>query len=190
MGWRFAPAQRGSLRLMRRAWFAAVLVLASLAVVPALAQARTGVEGTVLDTTCETGCQPPCPPPPSCRAVVPCPQPGAGASIVCPLHRAPVVCTDGGANVCPPPPIVYPPYEGDGATVLVRRAGSPQVLLRLPVEAGAFEARLTPGRYVLRAHVALPCWTGDRETIEVEAGQVTPALLEVNDGCVVHPDAS
>lgn len=179
---------------MRRAWFAAVLALLALAVAPALAQARTGVEGTVLDTTCETGCQPGCPPPPSCRAAQPCPQPGAaqpgaGASIVCPLHRAQVFCTVGSASSCPPPPILYPPYEGDGATVLVRRAGSTHVLMRLPVEEGGFHARLGPGRYVLRAHVALPCWTGNREAIEVTAGHLTPVVLQVNDGCVVHPDS-
>ncbi len=174
---------------MRRAWFAAVLALVALAAVPALAQARAraGVEGIVLDTTCETGCQPPCPPPPSCRAKVACPQ-GAGASIVCPLHRAPAFCTEASPSICPPPPIVYPPYEGDAATVLVRRAGAAKAMMSLPVEGGHFDAHLGPGRYVLRAHVGLPCWTGTRAVIEVEAGHLTPVTLEVSDGCVVHPD--
>lgn len=172
-----------------------VLVLVVLAALPALAQAQShpssGVRGTVLDTTCETGCQPPCPPPPTCREAavgVPCPQ--AGASIVCPMLRVPSVCTQTG---CPPPPIElpeFPPYAGDAATVLVRRAGSARVLGRVPVEDGHFTAHLAPGRYVLRAHVAEPCWTGNRQVVEVEAKRWVPLVLRVADGCVVHPDGA
>jgi hypothetical protein len=119
--------------------------------------------------------------------VVPCPQ-AAGASIVCPLLRAPDFCTQAG---CPPPPIElpdYPPYEGESGTVLVRRAGSAQVLGRVPVEAGRFTAHLAPGRYVLRAHVAEPCWTGNRQVVEIEADRWIPLVLRVGNGCVAHPD--
>lgn len=114
----------------------------------------------------------------------------AGASIVCPLHPRPLalVCTQAG---CPEPPVVeYPPYEGTAATVLVRRTGSSQMLMRLPVNEGHFDARLAPGRYVLRAHVGLPCWTGTRQTVTVEAGRFATAVLQVSDGCVVHPDGA
>jgi hypothetical protein len=114
----------------------------------------------------------------------------AGASIVCPLQPrpAPLVCTQAG---CPEPPLIeYPPYEGSAATVLVRRAGAAQVLIRVPVNEGRFTALLTPGRYVLRAHVGLPCWTGTRQLVTVEAGRFAPVALQVNDGCVVHPDGA
>jgi hypothetical protein len=73
--------------------------------------------------------------------------------------------------------------------VLVRRAGSAKVLGRVPVRGGHFAMRLAPGRYVLRAHVALPCWTGNRQVVDVEAGRFVPVVLRVNDGCVAHPDA-
>ncbi len=175
---------------MRRMALSALAVLLTLGLVSPAAQAKppSGVEGTVLDTTCEAGCQPECPPPPSCRAAkVACPQPGAGASIVCPLHRAPLVCTEAG---CPPPPVEtpeFPPYEGEAATVLIRRAGSAGVLGRVAVEAGHFRAHLAPGRYVLRAHVAEPCWSGNRQVVEVEAGRWIPVVLRVANGCVVHP---
>jgi hypothetical protein len=79
---------------------------------------------------------------------------------------------------------------GCGATVLVRRTGSAQMLMRLPVNEGHFHARLAPGRYVLLAHVGLPCWTGTRQTVTVEAGRFATAVLQVNDGCVVHPDGA
>lgn len=163
---------------MRRGLIVVAAALVALALVPALAQAKpdSGVRGTVLDTTCETGCLPPCPR-------------GAGASIVCPLQSpAPLVCTAAG---CPPPPVEtpeYPPYEGNAATVLVRRAGSATVLGRVPVEAGRFTAHLAPGRYVLRAHVAEPCWTGNRQVVEIEAKRWIPLVLRVGDGCVAHPD--
>ncbi|HEY1854492.1 MAG TPA: hypothetical protein VGG40_07880 [Solirubrobacterales bacterium] len=182
---------------MRRVTLAAISVLLALALVPALVLAKpgsgarpgSGVRGTVLDTTCETGCVPECPPPPSCRRVeVACPQ-QAGASIVCPLHPRPLVCTQAG---CPPPPVEtpdFPPYEGTAATVLIRRTGSAKVLGRVPVSGGRFTAHLGPGRYVLRAHVAEPCWTGNREVVEVEAGRWIPLVLRVGDSCVAHPGA-
>jgi hypothetical protein len=178
---------------MRRSWVAAVSVLVALAVAPAMvpaAQPSSGVRGTVLDTTCETGCEPECPPPPSCRAtaVVPCPQ-GASTSIVCPLLRAPDVCTQATAG-CPPPPVEtpdFPPYEGEAATVLVRRAGAAKVLGRAPVAGGRFTAHLAPGRYVLRAHVAEPCWSGNRQVVEIEAKRWIPLVLRVANGCVAEP---
>ena len=144
----------------------------------------------MLDTTCETGCQPSCPPPPSCRAAaVTCPQPqAAGASIACPLLRAPAVCTQAPAG-CPPPPTElpdFPPYEGEAATVLVRRAGTAKVLGRVQVEGGRFTAHLPPGRYVLRVHVAEPCWTGNRQVVEVDAGRWIPAVLKVSNSCATH----
>jgi hypothetical protein len=175
-------------------------LVAAVAVVLALvfassataAQPSSGVRGTVLDETCGAVCQPECPPPPSCRVVAPCPQQGAGASIVCPLFRsAPLVCTQGAVG-CPPPPIetpAFPPYEGTAATVLVRRAGTAKVLGRVPVEAGRFTAHLGPGRYVLRAHVAESCWTGNRQVVEIEADRWIPLVLHVANGCVAHPDA-
>jgi len=180
---------------MKRMWVAAVSAFLALALAPALARGApdSGVRGAVLDTTCETGCVPPCPPPPSCRAAVPCPLPqGAGASIVCPLQRpAPLLCTQAAVG-CPPPPVElpeYPPYEGEAGTVLVRKAGTAKVLGRVPVSAGRFEAHLAPGRYVLRAHVAEPCWSGNRQVVEIEAGRWVPLVLRVGNGCVAHPDA-
>lgn len=183
---------------MRRSTISAVAVFVALALLPAAASAQakpdSGVRGTVLDTTCEAVCQPPCPPPPSCRAaeVVPCPLPdAAGASIVCPLLRAPEVCTQA-ATGCPPPPIElpdFPPYEGEAATVLVRRAGSAKVLGRVPVAGGRFTAHLAPGRYVLRAHVDEPCWTGNRQVVEIEAKRWIPLVLRVANGCVADPDS-
>lgn len=89
-----------------------------------------------------------------------------------------------------PGPIEYPPHEGTAATVLVRRAGAAQVLMRVPVNEGHFTALLQPGRYVVRAHVGLPCWTGSRQIVTVEAGRFASTVLRVNDGCVVHPDAT
>jgi hypothetical protein len=175
---------------MRRGLVAAVLALLALALVPALVLAKpsSGVHGTVLDTTCGAGCEVECPPPPACRGPQVC-APQAGTSIVCPLHsRAPLVCTEAG---CPPPPVEtpeYPRYEGEAATVLVRRAGSAKVLGRVAVEAGRFTAHLAPGRYVLRAHVAEPCWTGNRQVVEIEAGRWIPLVLRVANGCVAHPD--
>jgi hypothetical protein len=163
--------------------------LALVFVPAALAQPNSGLRGTVLDTTCSVGCGVECPPPPSCRGAQIC-APMAGASIVCPLQPrpAPLACTQAG---CPEPPLVeYPPYEGTAATVLVRRAGAARTLMRLPVNEGRFTALLPPGRYVLRVHVGLPCWTGTRELVKVEASRFTPAVLQVNDGCVVHPQAS
>lgn len=181
---------------MRRTALGAVAVLLALAVAPpatsAQAPPQSGVRGTVLDTTCETACEPECPPPPSCRAAaaVPCPQPGgAGAAIVCPLFRAPEACTQAAAG-CPPPPVElpeFPPYEGEAASVLVRRAGSAKVLGRVPVVGGHFTAHLAPGRYVLHAHVAEPCWTGNRQVVEIEADRWVPLVLRVGDGCAVHP---
>ena len=145
----------------------------------------------MLDTPCATGCLPECPPPPSCRpdVVVPCPQ-AAGASIVCPLLRAPDFCTQAPAG-CPPPPIEipdYPPYEGEAASVLVRQAGTAKVLGRVPVEAGHFTAHLAPGRYVLRALVAESCWTGNRQVVEIEAKRWIPVVLRVTNGCVERQD--
>jgi hypothetical protein len=104
--------------------------------------------------------------------------------------RAPQVCAQA-ATGCPPPPIElpdFPPYEGEAAEVLVRRAGSAKVLGRVPVDGGHFTARLAPGRYVLRAHVAEPCWTGSRQVVEIEAGRWVPLVLRVGNGCVAHPD--
>jgi hypothetical protein len=174
---------------MRRGLIAAVIVLGTLALVPAAqaGQPGSGVRGTVLDTTCAVGCEVECPPPPVCRGPHAC----TTGRIVCPLSqqekRAPQVCTQAG---CPGPPIVeYPPYEGEAATVLVRRAGSAQVLMRVPVNGGRFTARLSPGRYVVLAHVGEPCWTGTRQVVEVKAGRFIPVVLKVNDGCVAHPDA-
>lgn len=178
---------------MRRRVIAAAAVVLALALVPALAQAQpdSGVRGTVLDTTCETGCMPECPPPPVCRAagVVPCPQ-GAAAAIVCPLLRTPDLCTQAAAG-CPPPPIEtpdFPPYEGTAATVLVRLAGTAKVLGRVPVSGGKFSAHLAPGRYVLRAHVAEPCWSGNRQVVEIEADRWIPVVLRVANHCVAQPD--
>ena len=57
-------------------------------------------------------------------------------------------CSSGCEVECPPPPTEmpeYPPYEGDGATVQVRKAGSAKVLGRVPVEGGHFTLRLAPG---------------------------------------------
>lgn len=179
---------------MRVARLIGALVLLVLLALPALAPAQakpsSGVRGTVLDTSCETGCQPPCPPPPSCRpdAAVPCPL--AGASIVCPMLRpVPPACAEPG---CPPPPVEtpeFPPYEGEAATVVVRRAGTAKVLGRVPVAGGRFTAHLAPGRYVLRAHVAEPCWTGNRQVVEIEARRWIPLVLRVANGCVAHPDS-
>src|SRR4051812_42717945 len=178
---------------MRQGSIAAVALLVGLlgavALMPSAAAAQakpdSGVRGTVLDATCETKCEPQCPPPPSCRAVavVPCPQ--AGASIVCPLLRMPAVCTLA-AGGCPPPPVElpeFPPYEGGAGTVLVRRAGSTNVLGRVPVAAGRFTAHLAPGRYVLRAVVAEPCRTGNRQVVEIGARRWIPLVLRVANGC-------
>lgn len=166
----------------------ALACLLGLVAVPAAAQAQpsSGIAGTVLDTTCSAGCGVECPPPPSCRGRVVCPQ-GAEASIACPLQPRPrsIVCIQAPC----PGPIEYPPYEGTAATVLVRRAGSAEVLMRVPVNEGRFTARLVPGRYVVRAHVGLSCWTGTRQLVEVEPDRFIPATLRVNDACVVHPDA-
>jgi hypothetical protein len=171
---------------------AAVLVLGALAPLPtgATAAQKGVVEGTVLDTTCAVGCEAECPPPPVCRAGRFCLQPQAGR-IVCPLKQrgpaAALVCTQAG---CPEPPTVrYPPYEGTAGSVILRRAGSATVLRKFPVTGGTFSATLSPGRYVLRAHVAEPCWTGTRTVVDVLAGRKIPAILQVGDGCVAHPDS-
>jgi hypothetical protein len=144
----------------------------------------------MLDTTCAVGCEAECPPPPVCRGARICAQPQAAGRIVCPLTQrggaGPLFCTQAG---CPGPPVVrYPPYEGTAGTVILRRAGSATVLRKLPVVEGKFSARLSPGRYVLRAHVAEPCWTGTRAVVEVPVGRTIPAILQVGDGCVAHPD--
>jgi hypothetical protein len=144
----------------------------------------------VLDTTCLVGCVSECPPPPVCRATQPCVEPQA--RIVCPLFKSgpaasakPQVCT---AIGCPLPPVVsYPPYAGTAATVILRRAGSAKVLGRLPVVDGKFTAALRPGRYVVRAHVAEPCWTGTRQVVEVVAGRFIPVVLRVGDACAAQP---
>jgi hypothetical protein len=73
--------------------------------------------------------------------------------------------------------------------VLVRRAGSAKILGRVPVGGGKFTAHLAPGRYVLRAHVAAPCWTGNRQVVEIEAGRWIPVVLKVANRCLVHSDA-
>jgi hypothetical protein len=159
-----------------------------LAATAQAAQPSSGVRGTVLDTTCASGCEAECPPPPVCRGPHACTQ----RVIACPLSRSQLrseslVCTQAG---CPGPPIVrYPLYEGEAATVLVRRAGAAKPMMRVPVSGGHFDARLGPGRYVLRVHVAEPCWTGTRETVTVPTSGFAAATLEVNDGCVMHPDA-
>jgi hypothetical protein len=177
---------------MRRGSIATVLILVALALLPAAAgaQASSGVRGTVLDTTCATGCEEECAPPPVCRVGLVCAQ-GAGASIVCPLSQrsgaGPLFCTQAG---CPGPPIVkYPPYEGTAGQVIVRRAGSATVLRKLSVVGAKFAATLAPGRYVLRAQVREPCWTGTRAIVEVPAGRTIPAILQVGDSCVAHPDS-
>jgi hypothetical protein len=173
---------------MRGRLIALVGLLGALTLVPstALAQRSSGVRGTVLDTTCSAGCGVECPPPPSCREGFACPQ-AAAAAIACPLQpqaRA-IVCVQ-----APCEPAEYPPYEGTAATVLVRRAGSAKVLMRVPVNEGRFEALVGPGRYVVRARVGLPCWTGTRQVVTVEPGRFTSTTLRVNDGCVVHPDGA
>ncbi len=175
---------------MRRGALVAMVLAALVWVSAAQAQPSSGVRGTVLDTTCASGCQAECPPPPVCRGPHAC----TARLIACPLDRSfsesrseSLVCTQAG---CPGPPIVrYPLYEGEAATVLVRRAGAAKPLMRVPVNGGHFNARLAPGRYVVRATVGEPCWTGTRQTIVVEAGRFAAATLEVNDGCVAHPDA-
>jgi hypothetical protein len=178
---------------MRPGFIAGVLVLVVLGLVPAGAGATAQkglVDGTVLDTTCAVGCEVECPPPPICRGGQVCAQ-RAASSIVCPLTQRggaePLFCTLAG---CPGPPIVrYPPYTGTAGSVILRRAGSATVLRKLPVVEGSFSATLSPGRYVLRAHVAEPCWTGTRAVLEVTAGRTIPAILQVGDGCAAHPDS-
>jgi hypothetical protein len=159
---------------MRRGLIALALVLASLALVPAAqgAPPSSGVRGSVLDTSCIAGCEVGCPPPPVCRARLVCAQPQA--RIVCPLTQRTTVA--------------YPPYSGTAATVILRKAGSAKVLGRLPVVDGKFSARLAPGRYVVKAHVAESCWTGTRQVVEVLAGRFIPVVLRVSNGCAAQPD--
>ncbi len=154
------------------------------------------VEGTVYDTTClETStCEPPCPPPPHCGPVT------ARARIICPQRRI-VACPLSAAAAETSPPVclpasgcfTYPVYSGEGVTVNVRRRGSATVLATLPVVEGHFKIRLGPGEYVLHPHLPEePCWSGSASTVTVSAkwkGPV-PASVDVQDGCVAHPDAA
>jgi hypothetical protein len=164
----------------------AALALALLGSVPALAAAGSGVRGELLDATCAEGCTTPCPPPPTCRGAHACTLSSLRPGIVCPLQSSRSrICL---STVRDCGPVVFPPYTGEGAEVIVRRAGSEQVLTRKVPREGHFSLRLPPGRYVLRAHVALPCWEGERASVEVEAGHFAPLALEVFDPCAVHPD--
>lgn len=86
---------------------------------------------------------------------------------------------------CQPGEVDFPRYEGEAASVLVRRAGTSKVLGRVQVAAGRFTAHLAPGRYVLRAHVAERCWSGTRQVVEIEARRWIPVVLKVADVCVV-----
>ena len=154
---------------------------------------RKLVEGTVYDTTCATTCVPQCPPPPHCGPI-----PAAGGSadtvcaqrlIVCPLAASPRICLQGS----PCGGVVYPVYSGEGATVNVRRRGSPTVIATLPVVEGHFEIRLGTGQYVIHPYLSEePCWSGMPWRVKIfprEQGPI-PFSLEVSNGCVAHPDAA
>ena len=73
----------------------------------------------------------------------------------------------------------------------MRRADSEQVLRTVTPNKGRFSVALGAGRYVLRGHVALPCWLGEKVVVTVDPGHwTTGAEVQVHDGCVVHPDAA
>jgi hypothetical protein len=158
---------------MRRGLIALLALFGVFALAPTAqaAEPSSGVRGSVLDTTCIVGCASECPPPPVCRATQPCVEPQA--RIVCPLAQRAAA--------------TYPPYDGTAATVILRKAGSAKVLGRLPVVSGKFTAHLSPGRYVVRAHVSEPCWTGTRQVVEVVAGRFIPVVLRVGDACAAQP---
>jgi hypothetical protein len=177
--------------MRRAALVGLVVVVAPAVLLPGAASAgnRKLVEGTVYDTTCATSCVPECPPPPHCGPI-----PAARASadiacaqrlIVCPLAASPRICLQGS----PCGGVVYPVYSGEGATVNVRRRGSPTVIATLPVVEGHFEIRLGPDEYVF--HPYLPeesCWPGSYETVTVPPrwrGPV-PAAIDVFDRCVAN----
>jgi hypothetical protein len=156
------------------------MLLVALALPTAAAAGQSGVSGSLYDTTCGDGCLPSCPPP--CRVSdVICAQ--RQEAIVCPQARAkPAICLPGGCGV------EYPLYEGEDATVTVRRAGSSEVVRTVTPKAGHFKIRLGPGRYALRGHVAQPCWIGQKAIVTVSPGRTTIAALDVRDNCVMHPD--
>ncbi len=167
---------------MKRAGLGMMLFVALLLPASALGSSRTGIGGSLYDTTCADTCAPICPPP--CRGgdlICAQPQP----MIACPLQSsAPAICLPGGCGV------EYPLYEGDDATITVRRAGSESVMRRVAPHRGHFFVRLGPGRYALRGHVAQPCWTGEKAIFTVARGMTAVAALDVRDGCVAHPDAA
>ncbi len=146
----------------------------------------SGIAGALYDTTCGDGCPPSCPPPCTVAQVI-CAQ--TQPAIVCPLEKSqaprPTICLQSGCG------IQYPPYEGDGATITVRRAGSETVLRTVTPNQGRFSIPLGAGRYVLRGHVALPCWSDEKVVVTVRPGHwTTGAEVQVRDDCIVHPDAA
>jgi hypothetical protein len=159
-----------------------LIVLIALALPATAAAGQSGISGSLYDTTCGDGCLPTCPPP--CRAgELICLR--GRETIVCPQARVrPAICLPSGCGT------EYPLYEGTDATITVRRAGSETVMRTVTPQAGRFDIRLGPGRYVLRGHVAQPCWVGEKAILAVEAGRTTVAALDVRDNCVMHPDST
>lgn len=169
-------------RNAKKASLGLIVLVALVLPASALGAPSSAIQGSLFDTTWAGGCTPICPSP--CR--------GGGLIcsqrqpvIACPLPRSfPPICPPGCCG------IEDPLYEGDDATITVRRAGSERVMRTVAPHEGHFSIPLGPGRYALRGHVAQPCWSGEKEIVTVTRGMTTVAALDVHDDCLVHPDAA
>jgi hypothetical protein len=167
---------------------ALAIVFAGVGSGTAAAGQKKLVEGTVYDATCVAVCMPECPPPPHCgpiparsRSDVICAQ----AAIVCPLYASPRICLP--SSNCGS----FPIYTAEGSLVNVRKRGSATVLARLPIVAGHFNVRLSPGEYVFHPYYAEEgCWSGEPVTAKVTAKLMgpVPVTLNATNTCVVHAD--
>jgi hypothetical protein len=157
------------------------------------------VEGTLYDATCAASCAP-CPPP--CRPIL---QPQSRNDVICAQAQERIACPLASMSraqrvfkVCPLAASAacgteFPVYMGEGAVVTVRSEKTGRTIGPLPVVEGHFEVKLGPGYWVIRPYIPPEpnCWTGP-QTIEVTAKMKSPvpAVVDVSDTCVAHPDAA
>jgi hypothetical protein len=176
------------------------LVVAFVTGSAAAAGNRKLVEGTLYDATC-TGavCGGECPPP--CGPIV---QRGSRDDVICAQAQKRIVCPLATTNraqrvfkICSLARSAecgteHPVYMGEGAVVTVRSQRTGRTIGPLPVVEGHFKVRLGPGYWVIRPYIPPEpkCWTGP-QTIEVTANMKSPvpAVVDITDTCVAHPDS-
>jgi hypothetical protein len=156
------------------------------------------VEGTIYDATCAGAiCAGECPPP--CGPIV---HAGSRSDVICAQTQERIACPLASPSsagqvlmLCglghPRCGTEFPVYTGEGAVVTVRSKRTGRTIGPLPVVEGHFKVRLAPGYWVVRPYIPPEpdCWTGP-QTIEVAAKMKSPvpAVVDVTDTCLVHPD--